>query len=223
MAADPIQVEAEDEVPAIIERIRRSSADEVHLVLPLQGRFGQSRFEFQLLRQYCTRLGKRVAIASADPVVQRLAEESGFGSIRLAANGSAPAPPAGRAERPRIGMGGGSPVPPGLPAAGPRRAAAAMAPAAGAAMPAPAGQSRLGSIGRIGSSTAGARIRIGAPQRLPRQLVQFQPARSVLYGGAGLLLAVGVVAFAFSVPSARVTLVAQAQPFSQNVDLTADP
>src|SRR5215469_4788396 len=60
MAADAVQIEAEDEVPAIIERIRRSPADEVHLVLPLRARFGQSRFEFQLLRQYCTRLGKRV-------------------------------------------------------------------------------------------------------------------------------------------------------------------
>src|SRR5215470_7767644 len=103
MAAEPIHVDAEDEVPAIIERIRGIPSDEVQLVLPSRARFGQSRFNFQLLRQYSTRLGKRVAIWSPDPAVQRLAEESGFGGFRAepagpvasAARASAPAP-AGR-------------------------------------------------------------------------------------------------------------------------------
>jgi hypothetical protein len=219
MAADPIQLEVEDEVPTIIERIRRSGADEVHLLLPPRSRFGQSRFEFQLLRQYCTRLGKRVAFASADPVVQRLAEESGFGAIRLGANGADPQAPLRQdpSMRARVGPGRVQAPPPGMPAG-----AAPAGPAA--AMRRPATQSQLGSIRRIVSAPApGARIRIGAPRRLPRQLAQFQPARSVLYAGAGLLLAVGLIAFALSVPSARVTLVAQAQPISQNVDVTAEP
>ncbi|HYW27596.1 MAG TPA: hypothetical protein VE953_25720, partial [Terriglobales bacterium] len=84
MAAEPIHVEPEDDVPAIIERIRRSTSDEVQLVLPSRARFGQSRFNFQLLRQYSTRLGKRVAIWSPDPAVQRMAEESAFGGFRPA-------------------------------------------------------------------------------------------------------------------------------------------
>jgi hypothetical protein len=221
MAADPIHIEAEDEVPAIIERVRRSSADEVHLVLPPQSRFGQSRFNFQLLKQYCTRLGKRVAIASADPVVQRLAEESGFGAIRLGTHpGAQPFAPQLLPQPSRGRFGSGPPL--GAPAAavgGP----AGVAPAA-AVQPA-SSQSRLGSIGRIvaRADQPVARIRIGAPRRLPRQLTQFQPAKNVLYAGAGLLLLVGTFAALFSVPSARVTLTAQAQPFSTLVDITAEP
>src|SRR5215468_5091336 len=95
MAAEPIHVDAEDEVPAIIERIRGIPSDEVQLVLPPRARFGQSRFNFQLLRQYTTRLGKRVAIWSPDPAVQRLAEESGFGSFQAQpVAAQRPAPPA---------------------------------------------------------------------------------------------------------------------------------
>src|SRR5215831_12340438 len=119
MAAEPIHVEPWDEVPAIIERIRRSSSDEVQLVLPVQARFGQSRFNFQLLKQYSTRLGKRVAIWSPDPAVQRMAEESGFGAFRAepvaaapaAAPGQWPVPPAGRQQAPPPGRQGLPPRP----------------------------------------------------------------------------------------------------------------
>src|SRR6266496_3810708 len=95
MAAEPVHVEVDDEVPTIIERIRRSPADEVHLVVPPHARFGQSRFNFQLLKQYATRLGKRVAIWSPDPVVQRLAAESGFETFqpRPAASNGQPGSP----------------------------------------------------------------------------------------------------------------------------------
>src|SRR6266705_185488 len=113
MAAEPIHVEAGDDVPAIIERIRRSPAEEVHLVLPPRSRFGQSRFNFQLLKQYSTRLGKRVAIWSPDPAVQRLAEESGFGAVppAWAVQPGQPRPPVGPPGPP------GSP-PPGWPGPG---------------------------------------------------------------------------------------------------------
>src|SRR5256885_17267849 len=104
MAAEPIHVEVGDDVPAIIERIRRSDAEEVQLVLPPRARFGQSRFNFQLLRQYSTRLGKRVAIWSPDPAVQRLAAESGFAA-------AAPAPPRARA----VGFASAGPVRPRPP------------------------------------------------------------------------------------------------------------
>src|SRR5437588_2490021 len=109
IAADPIEIAVEDELPAVIERIRRSPADDVQLLLPPRSRFGQSRFNFQLLRQYCTRLGKRAAIATPDPVVQKLAEESGFGAIRLAgpADGAVPDMPASGWGQP--GIDGGEP------------------------------------------------------------------------------------------------------------------
>src|SRR5215467_5026676 len=95
MAAEPIHVEVDEDVPAIVDRLRHSRSDEIHLLLPARARFGESRFNFQLLKQYSMRLGKRVAIVSSDPGVQRLAEESGFGSFRLpeasiAARGTAP-------------------------------------------------------------------------------------------------------------------------------------
>ena len=139
--------------------------DDVQLVLPPRSRFGQSRFNFQLLRQYSTRLGKRVAIATPDPVVQRLAEESGFGAVRLP---GPPEPPGSPAAPPRNGAG--SAPGPWSGASPPRRVPglATMAPAgiAGAAPPPPS-QGRLGGLGRLASRSGqvGARIRIGA--RLP--------------------------------------------------------
>jgi hypothetical protein len=252
MAAEPIHVEAEDEVPAIIERIRRSSADEVHLVLPPQARFGQSRFNFQLLKQYSTRLGKRVAIWSPDPVVQRLAEESGFGGPRPEPNGQVPravasaAPPGPPPVRSPIGAGPRGPVPgpqdgrpfPGRPGSAPRPGApvplGAQAPPGAVppyAVPAPPAQpptGRLGGLARLGARPgqlgAPARIRVGSiGRRLPSRLTQSEPARYALYGGAILVLLAGILAVLFYVPTARVTLVAQAQPFSTSVDVTAEP
>ncbi|HSR25110.1 MAG TPA: baseplate J/gp47 family protein [Candidatus Eisenbacteria bacterium] len=219
MAPEPIHIEAEDEVPAIIERIRRSAAEEVHLVLPPRARLGQSRFNFQLLRQYSTRLGKRVVVWSPDPAVQRLAEESGFPAF-LAEPSVQPAraaAPSGR--RPAAaGSGPWGPRPaPGPPAPGPP-----SAPAAGwrpGSTP-PGGAGRSAAQRRLAGA---ARIRIGAPQRLPDRLTQYQPARYALYGGALLVLLAGIVLVLFYIPSARVTLVAQAQPFSTNVDITAEP
>ena len=84
MAANPIFVESEEDVPGVIERIKRTSAEEVPLVLPLRSRFGQSRFNFQLLREYASRLGKRVTIVSSDPAVQRMC------STASAASGARP-------------------------------------------------------------------------------------------------------------------------------------
>ena len=86
---------------------------------------------------------------------------------------------------------------------------------------------RLGAIARPAPQRqpppAGARIRVGAPRRLPSRLTQYQPARYALYAGALVVLLAGIVLVLFYVPSARVTLVAQAQPFSSSVDITAEP
>ena len=78
MAANPIYIETEEEIPEVIERVRRTSAEDVPLVLPTRSRFGQSRFNFQLLRNYAARLGKRVTVVCDDPAVQKMASESGF-------------------------------------------------------------------------------------------------------------------------------------------------
>jgi len=230
MAAEPIHVEPWDDVPEIIERIRHSSSDEVQLVLPARARFGQSRFNFQLLRQYSTRLGKRVAIWSPDPAVQRMAEESGFGGFRPApADLSAPGNLTVASASPqRLPPRGGSPFPrrPPAPAPQPRSPYGAPAVPPGAA---PTAASDVGGVTRLtrpggGAQTAAnARIRIGAVgRRLPSNITQYPTARYVLYGGAVLILLAGVLAALFYVPTARVTLVAQAQPFSTAADVTAD-
>ena len=247
MAAEPIHVEVDDEVPAIVERLRHSPSDEIHLVLPARARFGQTRFNFQLLKQYSMRLGKRVAIVSPDPEVQRLAEESGFGAFQPAAWRSPPrnplASPMGGsqptssptgglyARNPNLpqrvmpnGPAGPGAGPPGPPTGFPRPVPSGAA-AAGVTGPPPGG-TRVGGIDRLGRpvpSVRAARIRIGAPRRLPVSLTALQPARYILYGAAGLLLLAGILATVFYVPSARVTLVAQAQSLSTPVDVTAAP
>ncbi|MDQ6692413.1 MAG: baseplate J/gp47 family protein, partial [Candidatus Dormibacteraeota bacterium] len=47
-------------------------------VIPARSRLGQSRFNFRLLRDYAREFGKRIAIISVEPQVQRLAQENGF-------------------------------------------------------------------------------------------------------------------------------------------------
>ncbi len=57
MTVDSIVVEADEDVPNVVERLRQVASEDVELVLPSRCRFAQSRFNFQLLRQYATRLG----------------------------------------------------------------------------------------------------------------------------------------------------------------------
>ena len=78
MATNPIYVETEEEIPELVERIRRTGGDETMVVLPMRSRIGQSRFNFQLLRNYAARMGKRVTVVCDDPAVQKMASESGF-------------------------------------------------------------------------------------------------------------------------------------------------
>src|SRR5712692_7718891 len=56
MAANPIYVETEEEIPEVVERLRRVSGEETMVVLPTRSRIGQSRFNLQLLRNYASRL-----------------------------------------------------------------------------------------------------------------------------------------------------------------------
>src|SRR6266851_4758040 len=78
MATNPIYVETEEEIPELVERLRRYHGEDTMLVLPMRSRIGQSRFNFQLLRNYSARLGKRVTVVCDDPAVQKMASESGF-------------------------------------------------------------------------------------------------------------------------------------------------
>jgi hypothetical protein len=78
MATNPIYVETEEEIPEVVERLRRFNGEDTMIVLPMRSRIGQSRFNFQLLRNYAARMGKRVTVVCDDPAVQKMASESGF-------------------------------------------------------------------------------------------------------------------------------------------------
>jgi hypothetical protein len=78
MAANPIYVETEEEIPELVERLRHYEGDDTMLVLPIRSRIGQSRFNFQLLRNYAAGMGKNVTVVCDDPAVQKMASESGF-------------------------------------------------------------------------------------------------------------------------------------------------
>lgn len=246
MAANPIFVETEEEIPAVIERIKSADASEVPLVLPTRSRFGQSRFNFQLLRDYAVRMGKRVSIISADPAVQRMAEESGFPAYR-AVDQYATIPEAPAADSiPPVAV---QPPPPqnGEAARAPLDVAPAPAPVAPAqvipltpppvtpppATPSPAVTPRPQPPIRVVSADAAAnatgagrrpRIKITPPRTLPSRLAtESKPSRIILYAGALLVLVVGLVAMVVYVPSAKVRLVADAQPFNTTAEIAAEP
>ncbi|HVD00970.1 MAG TPA: baseplate J/gp47 family protein [Candidatus Dormibacteraeota bacterium] len=81
MPAQPIYIDAEEEISELIERLRQTPAEDVPVVVPARSRIGQSRFNFRLLRDYAREFGKRISIVSPDPAVQQLAVESGFGAF----------------------------------------------------------------------------------------------------------------------------------------------
>src|ERR1700741_2998034 len=78
MALNAIYVETDEEVPEVVELLRRYRGYDTMIVLPMRSRIGQSRFNFQLLRNYSARLGKRVTVVCDDPAGQKMASETGF-------------------------------------------------------------------------------------------------------------------------------------------------
>jgi hypothetical protein len=68
-------------------------------------------------------------------------------------------------------------------------------------------------------------VGVAAPRKLlTKTATELKPGRFLLYATAATLLAVGIFATAVFVPSATITLVAQAQPYSQkDVEVQAQP
>src|SRR5579859_5344227 len=91
MPAQPIYLDADEEISELIDRLRQTPAADVPVVVPARSRIGQSRFNFRLLRDYARQFGKRIAIVSADPAVQQLAAESGFDAFAALDNVGQPA------------------------------------------------------------------------------------------------------------------------------------
>jgi hypothetical protein len=183
MATNPIYVETEEEIPEVVERLRRFDGEDTMLVLPMRSRIGQSRFNFQLLRNYAARLGKRVTVVCDDPAVQKMASESGFAVFGA------------------VGLQGE-----GIPSE--------------AETPAPL--RRWWQRVRTSPTT---HVGIAAPTRLlTKTATELKPGRFLLYVTAATLLLVGLFGAAIYVPSASVTLTAQAAPFTQkDVEVQAQP
>jgi hypothetical protein len=183
MATNPIYVETEEEIPELVERLRRYKGDDTMLVLPIRSRIGQSRFNFQLLRNYAAGMGKRVTVVCDDPAVQKMASESGFtvfGAVGVQGEGI-----------------------PSEPDAAPE-------------------VTRWWQRDKAEQAT---RIGIAPPTKLiTKTATELKPGRFLLYIAAATLLVVGLFVTAVYVPSATVTLLAQAQPFSQKaVEIQAQP
>ena len=183
MATNPIYVETEEEIPEVVERLRRFQGEDTMLVLPMRSRIGQSRFNFQLLRNYAARLGKRVTVVCDDPAVQKMAAESGFAVF-----------------------GAVGPLGEGIPSE----------------PEAPAPARRWWKRRRNEATT---HVGIAPPTKLlTKTATELRPARFLLYVMAATLLLVGLFGAAIFVPSASVTLVAQAAPFTlNNVEIQAQP
>jgi hypothetical protein len=183
MATNPIYVETEEEIPELVERLRRYRGDDTMLVLPMRSRIGQSRFNFQLLRNYAARMGKRVTVVCDDPAVQKMAAESGFpvfGAVGPLGEGIASEPE----------------VAPPLRRWWQRRITAPVT-----------------------------HVGVAAPTKLlTKSATEVKPGRVLLYIAAATVLLVGLVGAAIFVPSASVTLIAQAQPFAyRDVEIQAQP
>ena len=183
MATNPIYVETEEEIPELVERLRRYHGEDTMVVLPMRSRIGQSRFNFQLLRNYSARLGKRVTVVCDDPAVQKMASETGF---------------------------------PVFGALGPQ----------GEGLPSEAeSQPPIRRWWQRRRAAAATHVGVAAPTRLlTKTATELKPGRFLLYVTAITLILVGLFATAVFVPSAEVTLVAQAQPFTQkDVEIQAQP
>src|SRR5579864_3759598 len=183
MATNPIYVETEEEIPELVERLRRYHGEDTMLVLPMRSRIGQSRFNFQLLRNYAARLGKRVTVVCDDPAVQRMASETGFAVF-----------------------GAVGPEGEGIPSEA----------------EAPPPVSKWWQRRQLAPTT---HVGVATPTRLiTKTATEVKPGRFLLYVTAVTLILVGLFAAAVFVPSASVTLVAQAEPFTtKDVEVQAQP
>jgi hypothetical protein len=183
MATNPIYVETEEEIPELVERLRRFSGEDTMLVLPIRSRIGQSRFNFQLLRNYAAGMGKRVTVVCDDPAVQRMASESGFAVFGAVGDQGEGIPSEPEAEPP------------------PKR------------------------WWERDHSAPATHIAIASPTRLiTKSATEMRPGRFLLYVAAAALLLVGLFGAVVYVPSASVTLLAPAVPYSQKaVEISAQP
>lgn len=199
MTTEPIHIEAEEDVPEVIERMRGLDTSDVRLVLPSGARIARSRFNLQLLSQYSIRLGKRVTIVSADPAIQDMARESGFATM-TSGYGGAPAPASSVAA-------GTSVVAPGL--------SGAMGAPHHPVVPTPFASAPVATAPRV-------KVEAAAPTGSTVQEPRLRNVRLV-YAAIGAAALIVILLLVFAAPSATITLVAQAQPFARDLQVTGQP
>lgn len=193
MSQHPIYLDVEEEIPELIEKLRDTTVAEVPVVIPARSRFGQSRFNFRLLRDYGREYGKRIAIISVEPEVQRLASENGFNVFAHLDEYETPG-----VERTLVAGG----------------ARAASASAVAARSPAVFGWS---------SRAAATLPRLSVGRQARRLAAGTSGSRFILYLGGALLALVFLIGMIVLVPSATVTLTAHAQPVSSTANIDAAP
>ena len=183
MAANPIYVEQEEEIPEVVERLRRVNGADTMLVLPARSRVGQSRFNFQLLHNYASRMGKQVTVVCDDPAVQKMASENGF-------------PVYGAVGPEGVGIATEEPASP-PPRKWWQRKPGRLEPHVG----------------------------VIAPTKLiTKTATELKPGRFLLYMSLLMVVLVALAGLLVFVPSASVTLIADATPFSErDVEISAEP
>lgn len=232
--AAPIYIDRDAELPEVVELLRRTADLRVPLVVPGGSRLIRGRFDFQLLRKCCDWQGKQVVIVSPDPAILVMAQESGFHAFvdvshydERAVSGPPPPPP------PAPVLAGAQPAAgSALVPVEPDLGASALA-ASSVAFGPPVGVSSRGRTAGV-SARSGPPLPAGAsPFRmvaLAEHLSSLQGvvaptgrARTLLYAAAAGLLLIGLLSTALLVPSASVTLVADAKPFAADLQLTVAP
>ncbi|MBO0702663.1 MAG: baseplate J/gp47 family protein, partial [Candidatus Dormibacteraeota bacterium] len=209
--AEPIQLQHDDDVSDVLERLRARPPGEILLVVPSGSRLAESRFNFQLLALHAEENGQHLVVRSEEERVLGLAAGAGLATT----GGRAPAIVAAAAT-PVTPTG---PVPP-FEEVGEYRDAGDYDDEAeyddddSEAPPRHAYQPRYGpwrSDQFAGGGPRRARDRSGDRRRL------------LAYGAAAAILLIGIVAAVILLPSATITLTTSSQQFSTPVDLTAQP
>ena len=235
--AAPIHIDRDAELPEVVELLRRTVDLRVPLVVPGGSRLVRGRFDFQLLRKCCDWQGKQVVIVSPDPATLVMAQESGFHAFvdlshydERSVSGPPPPPAPVKAGAGPASAGSALvPVEPDLADGAPASALAASSIVFGP----PIGASSRGRTAGISARSGPPLAAASAPSRLGALADRFSPlggvvaptgrARTFLYVAAAGLLLIGLLSTALLVPSASVTLVADAKPFAADVQLTAAP
>jgi hypothetical protein len=236
MAADPIYIDKDAELPEVVERLRWTAEPQVPLVLEAGSHLIRGRFDFQLLRQCADRMGRQLVIVSPDPAILVMAQESGLHAFvdlshyderAVAGPPPEPGPALGGARRTPAAAIAPSPADP----AGSTALAAASS--ASVVFGRPAGTSSRGRTAGVSARSGPPLVAVRMPSRLASLTDRLPPllgvvaptgrARTVLYVAAAALLLTGLISSALFVPSASVTLVADAKPFSADLQLTTTP